>query len=70
MGLQSQTLTDGSIEKYKALFVVKGYTYREGINYEETFSSIVRFAFIRLLLAILAHLDWSYSKWMSKQHSL
>ena len=37
--------------------MAKGYTQKEGINYDETFSLVVRFASIHLILAIVASLD-------------
>ena len=55
--LKIKRKADGFIEKYKARLVAKGYTQQKGINYEENFSPIVRFASIRLILAIVAHID-------------
>ena len=35
--------TDDSIEKYKEIFVARGFSQKEGINYEDTFSPVARY---------------------------
>ena len=37
--------------------MVKGYTQKEGIDYEETFSPIAMLKFIIILLSIATHYD-------------
>jgi len=48
---------DWSIDKFKTHLVAKGFTQIKGIDYEETFYPVVRFASICLLLALISHLD-------------
>ena len=42
----------GEIIKHKARLVVKGYSHRKGIDYEEVFARVVRFESIRILIAL------------------
>ena len=46
--------TDGSIEKYKARFVARGFSQKEGIEYEEFFPHIARYTSIRTILSLAA----------------
>eukprot|EP00253_Pinus_taeda_P013564 PITA_13564 len=49
---------DGSVEKYKARFVARGFSQIEGIDYEETFAPVARYSSIRMILALSAQMRW------------
>ncbi|GKB58909.1 retrovirus-related pol polyprotein from transposon TNT 1-94 [Tanacetum coccineum] len=45
---------DGTIDKYKARLVIKGYRQREGLDYFDTYSPVTRITSIRMIIAIAA----------------
>ena len=53
-----KTRSDGSIERYKARLVVKGFIQEYGIDYEETFTPVARISSIHALLAVATASKW------------
>jgi len=50
--------SDGSVERYKARLVTKGFTQLEGIDYQDTFSPAAKIISVHCLLALAAACGW------------
>jgi hypothetical protein len=51
-------VADGSVDKFKARFVAKGFSQKEGIDFSETFAPVARYSSIRAVISIAAELGW------------
>jgi hypothetical protein len=48
----------GSVDKYKAHFVAKGFSQQEGVDYEETFATVARYSLIRTVISLAIEMGW------------
>jgi hypothetical protein len=50
---------DESVDKYKARFIVRGFSQKEGQDYDETFAPVARYTSIRAIISLFASMGWN-----------
>ena len=55
---KTKHVVEGSINKYKAIFVACGFSQKKGIDYEENFAPVAKYTFIRSILTLETVLKW------------
>ncbi|KAK9089364.1 hypothetical protein Scep_028446 [Stephania cephalantha] len=51
--------SDGSVSRYKARLVAKGFKQMPGIDFDETYSPVVKASTIRVILTVAVQFGWS-----------
>ena len=59
MGFYYKTQINGTVERFTARLVAKGYTQTYGIDYLETFAPVAKMNTVRVLLPLASRNDWS-----------
>ena len=59
LGVQGKRKGDGSVERFKARLLVKGYTQQVGIDYKETFLPIIKMIIVRTLISLAVNKGWN-----------
>ena len=49
---------DGTVDRFKAQLVAKGFTQQPGIDYEDTFSPVAKSSTIRLDFVVATQFNW------------
>ncbi|KAI0518782.1 hypothetical protein KFK09_006218 [Dendrobium nobile] len=51
--------SDGTVARYKACLVAKGFNQEHGLDYTETFSPVAKIPTVRVLILIALHHNWN-----------
>jgi hypothetical protein len=51
--------SDGSLNRYKARWVLRGFSQRSRVVYDETFSPVIKFANVCAILSFVLSRDWA-----------
>jgi len=57
-----KTKSDGSVERYKARLVARGFQQAHGRDYDETFAPVAHMTSVRTLIAVAATRSWKISQ--------
>ncbi|WVZ85695.1 hypothetical protein U9M48_032590 [Paspalum notatum var. saurae] len=63
-----KTKSDGSIERYKAHLVARGFRQTQGRDYDDTFAPVAHMTTVRTLIAVVAASSWTISQ-MDVKHA-
>jgi hypothetical protein len=47
------------VDKYKARFIARGFSQKEGEYYDETFAPVARYTSIRSIISLAASMGWN-----------
>jgi hypothetical protein len=55
---------DRNMDIYKARFVSRGFSQKEGEDYDETFALVARYTSIRAIISLAASMGWNFTRWI------
>ena len=55
--LRKKYKADGSLDKYKARLMAKGFTQQPSVDFVDTYSPVAKFASVRIIMVVTARLD-------------
>ena len=56
-----KTKSDGSIQRYKARLIARGFPQTRGRDYDETFAPVAHMTTVRTMIAVAASRSWTIS---------